>query len=64
MLKKLALKALDALRYPSTWKGIVTLLATAGVALKPELAEAITTAALGIVGLLWTLFSDADVQPK
>lgn len=63
-MKALLLKALDALRYPSTWKGIVTLLASAGVALKPELAEGIVTAAVAVVGVLWTLFSDADVKTK
>lgn len=63
-MKALLLKALDALRYPSTWKGIITLLASAGVALKPELAEAIGTAGVALVGVIWLVFSDADVAKK
>lgn len=63
-MKALLLKALDFLRYPSTWKGIITLLTTAGVVLKPELADQIAVAGVALVGVIFTLFSDVDVKPK
>lgn len=63
-MKALILKIIDSLRYPSTWVGLLTLAASAGIALKPEMKEAISTAGVAIAGLIMTLFSDADVKPK
>lgn len=40
------------LREPSTWAGIGTLITGVGVALKPELWQAITAIGLGLGGLL------------
>lgn len=61
-MKKLALTILQYLTYPSTWKGIVTLITTAGVVIAPEYADKIVTAGATIVGAIWTAFSDADVN--
>jgi hypothetical protein len=57
-------KFLDLFRYPSTWKGIVTLLTLAGLKIAPDQAEAITQAGLATVGAIWMFFSDADVKAK
>ena len=62
-MKALLLKLLDYLRYPSTWKGIITILGALGVTFAPEFAEQITLAAVSLVGVIFTLFSDSDVKP-
>ena len=54
-------KLLEYLKYPSTYKGVLALLAVVGVSVKPELAEAITTAGVAAYGVLSILFSDKDV---
>jgi hypothetical protein len=56
-------KILDFLRYPSTWKGIVTAVGILGVKVAPDQAEAIVTAAVSIVAAISTFFSDSDVKP-
>lgn len=63
-MKELLLKALDYLRYPSTYKGILSLLGVAGVVVAPDKAEAITTAGIALYGVISLFFSDADVKPK
>lgn len=55
-------KLLEFLKYPSTWKGLVALLAVAGVAISPEDAEKIAAGAVTLVGVIWTFFSDTDVK--
>jgi len=55
-------KIIEFGKYPSTWKGLVTLLALAGVTLSPEQATLIGSIGVGIVGLIATLFSDSDVK--
>lgn len=55
-------KIFDFLRYPSTWKGIITAMTLAGIEFAPEQAEAITTAGIALVAAIWTFFSDADVK--
>lgn len=57
-------KILDYLRYPSTWQGVITILALVGVTFSPEQSEAIVSAALGVVGVIMVFFSDTDVKPK
>lgn len=57
-------KILDYFRYPSTYKGIVTLLTALGVAISPEQSEAIAIAGVAIFGAIETFFSDADVKKK
>lgn len=63
-MKAILLKALDLLRYPSTYKGIIALLGVAGVTLAPAQAEAITTAGIALYGAISLFFSDADVKSK
>lgn len=58
MLKKIG----EYLSYPSTWKGLITLLTVFGVSIAPEQAEAIITAGVSLVGAIWTFFSDKDVK--
>lgn len=57
-------KILDFLRYPSTWQGLIALLAVLGVSLSPEQTEAIIASAVGVVGTIMLFFSDTDVKPK
>ena len=62
-MKALLLKLLDYLRYPSTWKGLITLLGVLGVNFAPAFADQITTAAISLIGVIFALFSDSDVKP-
>lgn len=55
-------KIKEYMAYPSTWKGLVTLLGVIGVTLNPEQAELIATIGVSIVGLIATFFSDSDVK--
>lgn len=63
-MKNLALKLLNHLKYPSTWQGIIGLVAATGLALAPELQEHIITAGVALAGVVAFLFSDADVEDK
>lgn len=58
MFKKIA----EYLKYPSTWKGLITILTLAGLKIAPDQAEAIATAGIALVGAVSTFFSDADVK--
>jgi len=49
---------LKRLKERSTWSGIITLLGLMGYTLKPELAEAIVTAATAIIALIFTVTAD------
>lgn len=49
---------LARLREGSTWRGLVWLLAFAGVSLKPEQAEAIIAAGMALAGLLGVFLQD------
>lgn len=64
-MKALLLKALDLLRYPSTWQGIITALTAAGVALTPDQSAAIVAFGVAAVGVAGTFlgWSDAHVEP-
>lgn len=53
---------LEYLRHDSTWKGIVSVLTACGVAIKPELGEAIIAVGMSVVGLIQIFVTDADVQ--
>ena len=46
------------LNQPSTYKGLFTILASFGIILKPELADAIIACALGITGLINVLINE------
>lgn len=63
-MKDLILKILSNLKYESTLSGLVILLGVVGVVLKPELQEAIATAAMAVVGIIKVLLSDADAAAK
>lgn len=63
-MKSLLTKAVDHLRYPSTYQGLIALALAAGVHVAPDLAAALTSAGVGVFGLIALLFSDADVKKK
>ena len=43
---------LKKLKQESTWRGLIALIAVCGVTIQPDLAEAIITAAVSLVGLI------------
>lgn len=51
-MNKLLNTLLKYLNQSSTYKGLFSVLAAFGVALKPELADAIIACALGVIGLI------------
>lgn len=63
-MKELFLKLLSNLKYESTLSGLTLLAGVVGIALKPELIEAITTGVLAVVGIIKVLLSDADAAAK
>lgn len=44
--------AVEQLKQPSTWRGIVMLATSAGLVIRPELMEQIVVAGTGIAGLI------------
>lgn len=54
---------LKYLSQSSTYKGLFSVLAAFGVALRPELADAIIACALGVIGLINVLV-DEHTPPK
>ena len=42
----------------STWRGLVALVTAAGIAVSPELTEALVAAGLAIIGILGVLTAD------
>jgi len=63
-MDKIIDKVIEYGRYPSTWKGIITLLGLLGVVLSPEQSEYIAVVGIAVVGFISTFFSDADVVEK
>lgn len=61
-MKKLAHKILTYFTYPSTWSGLVKIMAAGGIVLKPEYAAATTSIGLAVSGAINTIWSDADVK--
>lgn len=55
-MKKLALFVIDQLKQPSTWRGMIMLATSAGVAMNPALMEQIVVAGTGAAGLIGVLF--------
>jgi hypothetical protein len=49
---------LDRLKEPSTYRGLVVLAGTAGVALSPDLAAAIGVAVAAVIGLIEVIRSE------
>lgn len=43
---------------PSTWRGLFLMLTAVGIPVAPQLAEAIVTAGLGVVGLIGVIAPD------
>ena len=60
-MKALALKLLNHLKYPSSWQGIVGVLAAVGLTIAPELQAHIITGGVALAGAIAFFFSDADV---
>jgi len=54
---------IDRLSENSTWRGIILLVTSAGVVLKPEQAEAVIAAGLAVVGII-NVFRKAPVAPE
>jgi hypothetical protein len=48
---------------PSTWRGVVMILSACGIALRPDVAEAITAAGMALVGLLGVLTGPDPLPP-
>lgn len=44
---------------PSTWRGLFLICSAIGVAVRPDVAEAIIAVGLAVSGLVGVLFSDA-----
>lgn len=49
---------LDRLKEPSTWRGIILILTSAGVAIDPALADAIIPAGIGLAGVIGVVTAD------
>lgn len=49
---------LARLAEPSTWRGIMALLTSVGLAISPEQAVAITSVGIGLIGLIGTFVPD------
>ena len=65
-MKALLLKALDHLRYPSTWFGLIGVATTLGLALTDVQTEAIAAAAAAVASAVATFIgvSDSNVEDK
>ena len=57
-MKKIILKVIDYLKYPSTWKGLVSVLTAFGVAISPEVGEKIVAFGLGAIGFIQIFVDD------
>jgi hypothetical protein len=55
---------LDRLNEPSTWRGIILILTSAGVNIAPAMADAIIGAGIGICGLVGVLTADKPKAEK
>jgi hypothetical protein len=51
-MKDIAKYASDRLKEPSTWRGIILILAAVGVKLSPELADAIIASGISLAGVI------------
>lgn len=57
-MKKILEVLLNYLTQESTYVGITAILTAIGITLKPELAQAIVTCALGVFGLIKVIVND------
>lgn len=53
---------LNRLSERSTWQGVVALLGAFGIAIRPDLVEAVVTFGLAAAGLINVLFPDAKLR--
>ena len=51
-------KVLDYLTQESTWIGILSMLTAIGIAIKPELSQAIIACGLGVFGLIKVIVNE------
>ena len=58
-MNKILETVLKYLGQPCTYKGLFSLLASFGVVLKPELADAIIACALGLIGIINVLVDES-----
>lgn len=57
-MKKILEVVLNYLTQESTYVGLTAILTAIGITLKPELAQAIVTCALGVFGLIKVIVND------
>ena len=57
-------KIFEYAKFPSTWKGLFTIIGLLGYTFAPEFQEQIAATCIAIVGVISTLLSDADVVTK
>lgn len=50
---------LERLKEPSTWRGMIMLLTAFGIAMTPEMIEAIIATGTGLAGLVGVLTTDS-----
>lgn len=55
-MKKFAIWAVEQLKQPSTWRGIVMLATSVGLVVEPQLADKIIVAGTGMAGLIGVMF--------
>lgn len=53
---------LQRLSEPSTWRGIILVLTSAGVNIAPAMADAIIGTGIGLAGIVGVLSSDKKVE--
>lgn len=53
---------LQRLTEPSTWRGIILILTSAGVGIEPAMADAIIGAGIGLAGLIGVVTADKKPQ--
>lgn len=63
-MKSFLQKALDHMRYPTSWLSLIALATTAGINIRPELGQAIATFGGGLATFVLFFFTDSDVKPK
>lgn len=49
---------LQRLTEPSTWRGIILILTSAGVGIEPAMADAIISAGIGLAGVIGVVTAD------
>ena len=55
---------LDRLKEPSTWRGLVLIATSAGVAVTPAMADAIVALGIGLAGVIGVVTADKKPVEK